>query len=884
MHLLIVILLLSTDSAIASDLDSTSVQENLDLIWIIIAASMVFFMQAGFTALETGMIRAKNSINVAIKNISDMIVTVLAFWAIGFALMFGETQSGLFGFTGFFLDGFDKPYDYAFFIFQTVFAGTAATIVSGAVAERVQFKAYIFGSIVLGVLIYPVVGHWVWGGALIEGATGWLANMNFVDFAGSTVVHSVGAWVGLAAAWMLGPRIGRFAADGTPQDIQGHNISYSAIGVFILWFGWFSFNGGSTLIADGSVPKVILNTLLAPAAGGVTCFLISMYVSKDALIEVEKVLNGILGGLVGITAGCSAVEPLGAVAIGIGAGFVFIFAEWLLIKMRIDDPLGAIPVHGFCGAWGTLSLAFFAPVSALPAGGHLAQAWIQLIGIASVFAWSFSMGLILFWGLKSAGMLRVSEEDELEGLNITEHGAKTIWLDTMQAMHQTIQDGDLSRRVAEENGTEAGQVAKIFNLLLGELEETVSKADAISKGFIRQQISSKGERDLLGNAMRQMVLSLGEIVEQVTQGSLTISKMSNELTVSHQNINKKNSALLNSVSDSQLALTKMNNIMHQVEQCKNTLSSDLINLKQVVTGVDIATCSTTENISAIATHIQQISQLSGQSLEAATQMQSETDKGMQDVEEANEGMNLIATTMDELSIKINGLDKSSIAIQEIVGQVNEIAFQTNLLALNASVEAARAGDAGRGFAIVAGEVRALAQKSATAAKGIKDHIGSIRTQANETVTATNKGTEAISNGIEKVGRVRASFGNIQTAVIETKQHMENISQVVEHQNECRLDIEQSSNDLIELNQKLTSACSTMSEANHALSKNIDQQKDQVNSVIYGLEVISQSTNNTIEISEKASQSSETLKDMSGNLIDTISFFKNDETPQRNKLN
>lgn len=454
----------------------------------------------------------------------------------------------------------------------------------------------------------------------------------------------------------------------------------------------------------------------------------------------------------------------------------------------------------------------------------------------------------------------------------------------MQAMHQTIQDGDLSRRVAEENGTEAGQVAKIFNLLLGELEETVSKADAISKGFIRQQISSKGERDLLGNAMRQMVLSLGEIVEQVTQGSLTISKMSNELTVSHQNINKKNSALLNSVSDSQLALTKMNNIMHQVEQCKNTLSSDLINLKQVVTGVDIATCSTTENISAIATHIQQISQLSGQSLEAATQMQSETDKGMQDVEEANEGMNLIATTMDELSIKINGLDKSSIAIQEIVGQVNEIAFQTNLLALNASVEAARAGDAGRGFAIVAGEVRALAQKSATAAKGIKDHIGSIRTQANETVTATNKGTEAISNGIEKVGRVRASFGNIQTAVIETKQHMENISQVVEHQNECRLDIEQSSNDLIELNQKLTSACSTMSEANHALSKNIDQQKDQVNSVTYSLEVISQSTNNTIEISEKASQSSETLKDMSGNLIDTISFFKNDETPQRNKLN
>lgn len=291
----------------------SSIQEHLNILWILIAAAMVFFMQAGFTALETGMIRAKNSINVAIKNVSDMMVTIIAFWIAGFALMFGETWQGWIGMSGFFLQGMESPFKYAFFIFQAVFAGTAATIVSGAVAERIQFKGYIIGSIVLGLFIYPVAGHWIWGGAILDGEAGWLADLGFVDFAGSTVVHGLGGWVGLAAVLVLGPRIGRFDEQGQPQDIQGHNIAYSAIGIFILWFGWFGFNGGSTLVADDSVPKVVLNTLLSPAAAGITCFLISLFHSDTALVEVEHVLNGILADLVGITAGCAAVEPLGAV-------------------------------------------------------------------------------------------------------------------------------------------------------------------------------------------------------------------------------------------------------------------------------------------------------------------------------------------------------------------------------------------------------------------------------------------------------------------------------------------------------------------------------------------------------------------------------------------
>lgn len=850
-----------------------TVQSNLNITWIIVAAAMVFFMQAGFTSLETGMIRAKNSINVAIKNVADMIVTIIAFWAVGFALMFGESAGGLIGHSGFFLEGFDTPDNYAFFVFQVVFAGTAATIVSGAVAERVQFKAYIFGSVILGLFVYPVVGHWIWGGAILPGETGWLAEMNFVDFAGSTVVHSVGAWVGLAAAWVLGPRIGRFAADGTPQDIQGHNISYSAIGVFILWFGWFGFNGGSTLVGDESVPKVVMNTMLAPAAAGITCFIISMLMSDDTLVEVEKVLNGILGGLVGITAGCAAVDPVGAVLIGITSGGVYCFAEWFILRLKIDDPLNAIPVHGFCGAWGTLSLAFFAPLDQLPEGGRLAQAWVQLIGIGSVFVWAFTMGLIMFSIFKMLGVLRVPPEDEEAGLNITEHGAKTIWLDTMQTMQQIIHDGNLSRRVAEEYGTEAGQVAKMFNHFLGELEDTVGKAESISQGFIQQNIAIKGNQDKLGQAMQHMVESLSGIVEQVNTWAVSIGSMSEQMGSAHESIETRNTELLSIVEEGNASLVTMNDILHQVEQSKDALGTDLRHLQSVVSGVDNVSSSTRKNVEAVKYQMQQISEYSRQSLESSQAMDNETQYGIQAVNEANQGMNDIASTVDELSSQINKLDKSSIAIQEIVATVNDIAFQTNLLALNASVEAARAGEAGRGFAIVANEVRGLAQKSAGAAKDIKDHIDTIRTQTQTTVDSTESGREVINRGMKKVKQVKTSFDLIQESVIESRQRVADIVKAVSEQEMCQQDIDRSADELSGLNSSLNDATKTIAKVTDVLTQGINEEREQAENVTRILDAITESTKNSIAVSKDAGESMTSLQNISGNLIESMRFFK-----------
>ena len=404
------------------------VQNNLNVVWIIASAAMVFFMQAGFTALESGLVRAKNYINVAIKNFVDMVFAMLAFYLTGYAFMFGSDYLGILGIDRFLLSGNMSDYDYAFFIFQAVFAGTAATIISGAVAERMKFGGYIFVSFSVSALIYPISGHWVWGDG------GWLAEKGFVDFAGSTVVHSVGAWLGLVGAYMLGPRIGRYDENGKPIKIHESSLQIATIGVFILWFGWFGFNGGSTLTGDGSIAKVIVNTNLSAAIGAITATIASKIMHSK--IRVALVLNGGLGGLVAITAGCNAVEPLGALIIGAIAGVIVIFGDILLEKIKIDDPIGAIAVHGFAGAFGTIALALVAPVEALPAKDAFEQLGVQILGVVSIFIYSILAGFIIFYILKSTNNLRVDKEHELKGLNVSEHGAPSVMLDTYEVMNK----------------------------------------------------------------------------------------------------------------------------------------------------------------------------------------------------------------------------------------------------------------------------------------------------------------------------------------------------------------------------------------------------------------------------------------------------------------
>ncbi|MBD3274279.1 MAG: ammonium transporter, partial [Candidatus Marinimicrobia bacterium] len=323
-----------------------------------IAAFMVFFMQAGFAMVEAGFTRAKNVVNILMKNLMDMSAGALSFWAIGFGLMFGASSTGWFGTSDFFLSGYTSTGDtwvLAFWMFQVVFAATAATIVSGAMAERTKFVGYIAYTIGITAIIYPIFGSWAWG-SLLNGS-GWLEGLGFIDFAGSTVVHSVGGWAALAGAIVIGPRLGKYPK-GKVKAIPGHNIGMGALGVFILWFGWYGFNVGSTTTADTSIALIAVNTTLAAAAGAVAAMLTAWFKFKkpDATLS----LNGALAGLVGITAGCANVSPGSSIIIGLIAGFIVVYSIVLLDqKFKIDDPVGAVSVHGVCGAWGTLAAGLF---------------------------------------------------------------------------------------------------------------------------------------------------------------------------------------------------------------------------------------------------------------------------------------------------------------------------------------------------------------------------------------------------------------------------------------------------------------------------------------------------------------------------------------------
>lgn len=388
---------------------------HLDWLWTCLAAFLVFFMQAGFSFLESGFTRAKNAVNIFMKNLSDLSIGAIGFWAIGFGLMFsGDVYE-------FFINpdanayGESANWMYSFLLFQTVFAATAATIVSGAVAERTRFGAYLVFSVVITTIIYPIQGSWSWGGLWHGG--GWLENMGFVDFAGSTVVHSVGGWAALAGAIVLGPRRGKYNADGSINPIVGHNMGMAALGVFILWLGWFGFNAGSTTSMDGgNFARIALVTNLSAAAGA----LMAMFTSwiKFKRPDISMSLNGALAGLVGITAGCYTMTPLGAILTGGIAGVIVVFSVLFFDKIRVDDPVGAISVHGVCGAWGTLACAI--PFFCIP--GEAASAFVQLTGIASVFVYTFVASLVMFYLIKITIGLRVSDAEEDEGLDIGEHG------------------------------------------------------------------------------------------------------------------------------------------------------------------------------------------------------------------------------------------------------------------------------------------------------------------------------------------------------------------------------------------------------------------------------------------------------------------------------
>jgi ammonium transporter len=476
--------------------------ENVDIGWLLLCSALVLLMQAGFTALESGLVRAKNSINVAIKNFANFLIAASLFWLFGFGLIFGTGEGGLIGTSSFAFDS-DSTFLTAFFLFQLGFIGVATTLISGAVAERMRFGGYLVLAVFVAAITYPVFGHWAWGDAGLTGSggsDGWLKELGFVDFAGSTVVHSVGGWVALAAILILGPRIGRFGAGAVP--IRADYLPLTTVGVFVLWVGWYGFNGGSTFALTSDVPTAILNTTLAATFGG----LAGMALTRrfDRRPDVVTIMNASLAGLVGITASATIMSPWKAAVIGAVAAVVMQGVTRLLERMQIDDAVGAVPVHLGAGIWGTLAVGLLGDVDSFPvASSRLEQIGIQLLGAGVAFVWAFGVGYLVLSLINQRLPFRIDPEGELAGLNIAEHGASTDISDLLTDMDDHRRTGDFARPVRVEPHTEVGQIAAEYNRVLDSIGHQTASLQLLRRTAAAANESSSVE-DALALALDEV--------------------------------------------------------------------------------------------------------------------------------------------------------------------------------------------------------------------------------------------------------------------------------------------------------------------------------------------------------------------------------------------
>ena len=470
------------------NISSDNVKSLVDTLWVINCAILVFIMQAGFMCMESGLSRQKNSINVALKNAADFGVSVVIFWLFGFGLMFGKSFNGLFG-TDLFFFAINISEYQTYFVFQAMFVATAATIISGAVAERLKFIGYLVITVLATGIIYPIVGHWAWSSSYLGEAMnkGWLASIGFVDFAGSTIVHSVGGWIALSGILILGPRIGKFSI-ANKGKFTGSSFPLAVLGTLILWFGWFGFNGGSNGAMDDAVPLILINTFLAASFGLLTGLVISFLIHKKP--DPIYIVLGPLAGLVAITAACNSVNSLLAIIIGIIGSIIAIIVAKILDRFEIDDVVGAVPVHLAAGIWGTLAVGFFSDLEIIGTGlTRFEQIKVQIIGIASIGAFSFIVSFILLKILNSFYPLRVSPLHEQVGLNIAEHGAASIEHDLISILDKQSTSGDLKVRGPQDPFTAGGVIGLYYNKLMSKLETSEDE-----KNKWRKRIS--GEIDL----------------------------------------------------------------------------------------------------------------------------------------------------------------------------------------------------------------------------------------------------------------------------------------------------------------------------------------------------------------------------------------------------
>lgn len=444
------------------------------IVWLMMCTFLVLLMQAGFTCFESGHVRTKNSINVALKNVADFCISAACFWAFGYAIMYGVSYGGFFGTTGFLYNETDNGVEMSFMLFQLMFCSTSATIIAGAIAERTRFSSYMIITLITAGFLFPIMGHWAWAGrgfGAQEGQTlGWLAQIGFIDFAGSTVVHSLGGWMALAAMIVVGPRKGRFTKSGGVIQIFGYNLPLSALGTFLLFFGWFGFNGGSLLAIDGRLPLVILNTTIAGAFGGLSVLLICS--GQRSLSGIRFVLNAVLAGLVAITASSNMMSPLDASIIGAIGGLLSYWVTNFLERLKLDDAVGAVPVHLAAGIWGTLAVAIFGDTAQFTHPySRLEQLGVQSLGVIVCMTLVFGVGFSLLKIINYFYPLRVSSRVELMGLNYGEHGVRGELFDLVESMKGHSRNKDFSHPVEVNDYSETALISTEYNSLLQEIDK-----------------------------------------------------------------------------------------------------------------------------------------------------------------------------------------------------------------------------------------------------------------------------------------------------------------------------------------------------------------------------------------------------------------------------
>ena len=767
----------------ASAAEQFALQTNLDHVWTMTAAGLVFFMQAGFMLLEAGSVRSKNSVNVAQKNLIDFLLSTLCYGTIGFAIMFGTTHDGWFGWdASLAIFGNTEDWSMTFFVFQLVFCGTAATIVSGAVAERMRMDGYILCTVLIALVIYPVVGHWAWGG-LLNGQDGpWLADMGFMDFAGGTVVHSVGGWVALAAIIILGPRSGKFDKDGHPVTLHGHSPILATVGCLIIWVGWIGFNGGSTTAGTSDFANIVQNTMICGGIAGATTMLLGRILQGHMTPAAS--INGVLGGLVAVTPGCDVLDGQSAMMLGGIAGVVVLLSEKVLEYFcKLDDPLGAVSVHGVCGALGTVLLAVFADADLLLASSRWEQVYVQLVGVGSVFLWTFGVAFCVLWLVSKVfapegggSGLRVPRHYEEIGLNVAEHKAP-LGTGVLQA---ALQDIALNSNagftpIEVERGDEAYEMAELINKIMGDLHSALGSMEMCVEAASAGDFSARIDTTSFTGTPLRLCEGFNQI-NTVCETGLRLIRTRVEALAEGDIHSPAPTGLEGEFKALCAALTAATGHLSQ------TIDQIATSAKQAERGgASIAQTSTTLN--------EQTGTLDQNLSDALPVLEEIRDTSASHSDLAAEAAALCETACDS-SRAGQTLAQEAVALitdakhstEDIVGFVDvieDIARQINLLAVNARVEAARgttdAAAAAKSFKVLAEEVRNLAEHTRSTVAQVREkstQVFDTVAQGNEKVCELN---DSLAGILELTGKTVRVSNEVQTAGGAQQERIETIS-------------------------------------------------------------------------------------------------------------